>query len=100
MDFTRIGPILPGPVKLVLLLGENREKLGRVVAGKVPFRYVSSLPEAVAEAFRAAEPGDVILLSPGSASFDMFADYRDRGDQFKKLVRELNSGAGLRAAQR
>ncbi len=91
LDFSRIGPILPGPVKRVLLLGENREKLGRVVEGKVPFRYVSSLPEAVAEAFRAAEPGDVILLSPGSASFDMFENYRDRGDRFKALVRELAS---------
>ena len=98
LDFSRIGPILPGPVKRVLLLGENREKLGRVVAGKVPFRYVSSLPEAVAEAFRAAESGDVILLSPGSASFDMFENYRDRGDRFKALVRELTSGAGLREA--
>lgn len=90
LDFSPITRILPGPIKRAVLLGECREKLGRVVAGKVPFQFAADLEEAVAEAFRQAVPGEAILLSPGCASYDMFENYQARGDLFKRLMRELS----------
>lgn len=92
LDFTPLASILPGPVKRAILLGESREKLGRAIPAIVPRQFAANLAAAVDEAFRAAAPGESILLSPGCASFDMFENYRDRGDQFKKLVGELNPG--------
>ncbi len=89
LDYSPLTRILPGPVKRAVLLGECREKLGRAVDGKVPFQFAANLKEAVAEAFRQAVPGEAILLSPGCASYDMFEDYRARGDLFKKLMSEL-----------
>jgi UDP-N-acetylmuramoylalanine--D-glutamate ligase len=52
-------------------------------------RPAATLREAVELAAREAQPGEVILLSPACASFDMFADYQDRGRQFKALVQAL-----------
>jgi UDP-N-acetylmuramoylalanine--D-glutamate ligase len=90
LDFSSLGPLLPGSVKRAILLGETREKLRSLVAGKVPFQTAFSLAEAVNAAFRAAGPGDVVLLSPGCASFDMFKNYRVRGELFKSLVGGLS----------
>ena len=50
---------------------------------------VTTLEEAVAEAARAAEPGDVVLLSPGGTSYDAFQDFVERGNRFKALVEAL-----------
>ena len=47
------------------------------------------MEEAVRAAFKIAEPGDVVLLSPACASFDMFSNYEERGNAFKEAVREL-----------
>ncbi len=94
LDFSPLGPLLPGRVKRAILLGETREKLRSLAEGRVAFQVVSSLPEAVGAAWQAAAPGDVVLLSPGCASFDMFPDYRARGELFKSLVGELVSRAG------
>lgn len=89
LDFSYFRPFLPGSVKWAILIGESREELGRVLEGRVPFRYADTLRQAVTGAFRGAGPGEAVLLSPGCASFDMFEDYRDRGDAFRTLVREL-----------
>lgn len=110
LDFSYLRPFLPGPVKRAILIGESREELGRVLEGRVSFRYAETLREAVWRAFRGAEPGEAVLLSPGCASFDMFEDYRARGDSFRKLFSELvgaetgkesagrpGPGSGLRA---
>jgi UDP-N-acetylmuramoylalanine--D-glutamate ligase len=55
----------------------------------VPGEDCASLAEAVERAAAAARPGDVVLLAPGCASFDMFRDFEDRGDQFRILARAL-----------
>ncbi|MFH1039307.1 MAG: UDP-N-acetylmuramoyl-L-alanine--D-glutamate ligase [PVC group bacterium] len=90
LDFSPLGPLLGRAVTLALLMGESREKLRCLVDGRVPFLTVSGLEEAVSEAFRRSGPGDVVLLSPGCASFDMFADYRERGDRFKEIVGKMS----------
>lgn len=59
---------------------------------EVPARTrVKTLAEAVAAAAEVAEPGDVVLLSPGGTSFDAFADFAERGERFRQLVNELNT---------
>ena len=57
----------------------------------VPFSLCGTFPEAVEKAVSCASAGDVVLLSPATASMDMFRDYRDRGDQFKDLCRKFSS---------
>jgi UDP-N-acetylmuramoylalanine--D-glutamate ligase len=49
----------------------------------------TKLREAVESAYKSAQPGDVVLLSPGCASFDEFANYKERGNYFKEVVRNL-----------
>jgi UDP-N-acetylmuramoylalanine--D-glutamate ligase len=55
----------------------------------VPLTRCDGLAEAVQTADRVAQDGDVVLLAPGGTSFDEFADFAERGDYFKKWVREL-----------
>jgi UDP-N-acetylmuramoylalanine--D-glutamate ligase len=55
----------------------------------VPYRHCGTLEVAVAEAARAASPGEVVLLSPACASFDQFENFEQRGDAFRELVRRL-----------
>jgi UDP-N-acetylmuramoylalanine--D-glutamate ligase len=55
----------------------------------IPVLRAKNLPEAVQTAYHHAHPGDIVLLSPACSSFDMFRDYEDRGEQFKKIVAGL-----------
>ena len=57
----------------------------------VPCEPAADLPEAVRVAWSIAKPGDVVLFSPGTSSFDMFKSYADRGNQFRGLVQALRS---------
>lgn len=77
----------------LILLGVIAPKLQAALeqhnfSGKI-FSGAQSMEQAFAQALSAAEKGDVVLLAPGTASFDMFKDYKDRGDQFKKEVGKL-----------
>ena len=76
-------------VKTVILLGEARDKMKEALEGIDNIYLVSSLEEAVQKARSAAASGDVVLLSPACASFDMFENFEDRGNQFKELVNAL-----------
>jgi UDP-N-acetylmuramoylalanine--D-glutamate ligase len=90
----------PGRIRCVVAIGEAADDVVAAFAGAVPVTTASSMPEAVDRAARAARRGDVVLLSPGCASFDWYPDggYPARGDDFTRLVRErlgepVNSGA-------
>jgi UDP-N-acetylmuramoylalanine--D-glutamate ligase len=77
-------------VKGVVLVGEASDEMEQAFAGVAPtHRAGASMEEAVAIARSLALPGDVVLLSPACASFDMFDNYEHRGDVFKRLVMEL-----------
>ena len=78
----------------LVLLGETKEKIATAVrqAGFTGYTMAADLQEAVAQAWRAAVPGDLILLSPACASWDMYSDYEARGNHFKSLVRALEQG--------
>ena len=88
-DFTVLRERIREKARGVILLGEAAEKMEKAFRGLQPVVRVRSLKEAVDEARKMAEPEDVVLLSPGCASFDMFRDFEDRGEQFKTLVRQL-----------
>jgi len=88
-DFAILKNIFKEKVKHMVLIGESREKIRKTLNGSFSYTQVDALEEAVGNAFSEAVPGDIVLLSPGCASFDMFRDYMDRGNQFKNLVAKL-----------
>jgi len=80
-----------GRVAHALLIGEDAEKIGAALAAAaIPVTFCQSLQEAVDRARALAAPGDIVLLSPACASFDMFDHFEHRGDVFKKLVERLD----------
>lgn len=91
-DFSALGvQLATGQVRAVVLLGEEGERLAQAAlqagyAGEL-VRGCQSMQEAVAQARKRVRPGEVVLLSPACASFGMFANYKDRGEQFKRAVR-------------
>jgi len=97
-DYEELIPSLQGRVKAIVLLGETREKLARaaVKAGLKDIILVdnekdaaATLTSAVQKAANLAEKGDIVLLSPACASWDMFSSYEVRGDIFKEAVHNL-----------
>ena len=78
-------------VKLLILMGTTAQKIADTAAkyGFTDVAFVSSMEEAVRKASASALPGENVLLSPACASWDMFKSYEERGDIFKRLVREL-----------
>jgi len=86
-DFTLLIPEIRAHVKAAVLVGKAAEKIRKSLTGVVDMYEAGySMPEAVKIAKKLAEPGDVVLLSPACASFDMFNDYEHRGRVFKEIV--------------
>jgi UDP-N-acetylmuramoylalanine--D-glutamate ligase len=73
--------------KAVVLIGEAAPRIKQALGGVVPCIMAEGMADAVARAHEAAEPGDVVLLAPACASFDMFSGYAERGERFASLVR-------------
>jgi UDP-N-acetylmuramoylalanine--D-glutamate ligase len=90
-DFSRLTETVRQRVKHVILIGEAAPLLKQAWAGATAISEAGSLREAVEFAAREAAAGDVVLMSPACASFDMFADYQDRGRQFKAVVQMLSA---------
>ncbi len=88
-DFRLLKERIREKTRILILLGEAASEMETAFKGIKPIYHVRSLAEAVKKAAEVAQRGDVVLLSPACASFDMFKNFEDRGDQFKKLVREL-----------
>ncbi|NNL80626.1 MAG: UDP-N-acetylmuramoyl-L-alanine--D-glutamate ligase [Flavobacteriaceae bacterium] len=89
-DYTQLFPFVNEKVKAIICLGVDNKKLfenfGSMVDIMVETQFMS---EAVKIAYKVAETGDSVLLSPACASFDLFDNYEDRGRQFKEAVRKL-----------
>ena len=88
-DFSRLAQAVGRRVTHVILIGEAAPLLRQAWEGVATMTEADTLRDAVECAAQRAAPGDVVLLSPACASFDMFADYQDRGRQFKALVHAL-----------
>ena len=88
-DFQTLTPLIRRGVKEMVLFGEAREKINGLLGGVVRTTLTATLKKAVETAYGSASPGDVVLLSPGCASFDEFKDYKERGDRFREWVGQL-----------
>jgi UDP-N-acetylmuramoylalanine--D-glutamate ligase len=93
-DFRELAPLLVEHGSTVLAIGEARGMIAEALSGAVRVVSCATLRDAVREGHRLARPGDVVLLAPACASFDMFLDYAERGRAFKAEVRALQPGAG------
>lgn len=98
LDYEPIARHIIEKVSTLILLGQTAEKIKGVVEQEmhkqnktINIIKVKSLREAVEEARKNVKKGEIVLLSPASASFDMFKNFEERGEQFKKLVNELYS---------
>lgn len=87
MDFEPVVPLLKQLVKEVYLLGESKDHLARLWSPHVACQKYNSLAAIVERTVEEARSGDIVLLSPGCASQDMFEDYADRGNQFCTALR-------------
>ena len=89
-DYSSLFPFINEKVKAIICLGKNNESLfdafGNMVDTIIETQFMS---EAVKIAYNIAAPGEAVLLSPACASFDLFENYEDRGQQFKAAVRQL-----------
>ena len=88
-SFDPLRPLVKEKVRSTILIGEMAESIRRSWAGAVESEIASTLADAVERAHSSAKPGEMVLFSPGTSSFDMFKSYADRGDQFRALVRAL-----------
>ncbi len=80
--------------RALVVIGEAAERIAEAAKGVLPIERAASMDEAVARAAQLATRGDAVLLSPACSSFDMFRDYKDRGDTFVRAVQELAQRAG------
>jgi UDP-N-acetylmuramoylalanine--D-glutamate ligase len=90
------GPLAQALAKkgrAAILLGEAADAIARSIGERVPVRRAASMEEAVRVGASLARPGDAVLLSPACSSFDMFRDYKHRGDEFARAVRILEEEA-------
>ncbi|MBI4826824.1 MAG: UDP-N-acetylmuramoyl-L-alanine--D-glutamate ligase [Nitrospirae bacterium] len=90
-DFTALRDLVKKKVKLLVLLGEAKEKIAESLGDIVPVEYAEDMKSAVELSVSRASEGDTVLLSPGCTSFDMFRDFEDRGRIFKEAVNAIRS---------
>lgn len=94
-NFRTLRDLVRRLVKRLIVLGEAKEDILLALGDITSTKGVSSMEDAVLSAYHAASPGDVVLLSPACASFDMYSSYAQRGEDFCRIVDKLNK-SGLK----
>ncbi|HRX46930.1 MAG TPA: UDP-N-acetylmuramoyl-L-alanine--D-glutamate ligase [Spirochaetota bacterium] len=90
-DYSRLVPVLKDKARTVVLIGESSDLFAELFKG-TDFIRAGTMEDAVIKAMQSSEEGDMILLSPACASFDMFSSYDERGKAFKECFRKLTAG--------
>jgi UDP-N-acetylmuramoylalanine--D-glutamate ligase len=93
-DYARLAPLIAERVKLLVLIGAAADKIAAQLRGVAPMVRAGSMADALAKSAEAGVPGDIVLLAPACASFDMFSNYEHRGRVFKEAVLGLAASAG------
>ena len=93
-DFGTLRAVVEERVKLLILIGAATETIAAALGNQVPTLRAQDMEQAVGLAFEKAAAGDVVLLAPGCASFDMFEDFEHRGRVFKDAVQRLGHPEG------
>ena len=89
-DYSSLVPLIEEKARAVVAIGESKEKVLRELGSHAPEAVAAdSMDAAIEQARRLARHGDVVLLSPACSSFDMFENYEDRGDTFRRIVNKL-----------
>jgi UDP-N-acetylmuramoylalanine--D-glutamate ligase len=88
-DYSLIKDLVQEKVKAIVCMGTDNSKIHEAFRDIVRMVDTSNAKEAVEASYALATPGDVVLLSPACASFDLFKNYEDRGKQFKDAVKDL-----------
>ncbi len=88
-DYAPLVAALRDKGRALVLIGEAAARIEEAARGALPIARAGSMPEAVRIAREFARSGDCVLLSPACSSFDMFRDYKERGDVFAQAVRDL-----------
>jgi len=92
-DFSDLHNAIVSHTRDVILIGRDADRIEQVINGTVPVHHASSMQDAVRIAQQLAVPGDSVLLSPACASFDMYSNYMERGDDFANAVmQEVSHG--------
>lgn len=85
-DYAQLGQAIKKHVKNLILVGEAKEKMNRSIGDLSETFLVGTFEEAVYLAYQKSRSGDIVLLSPGCASQDMFKNYEERGDHFRRII--------------
>jgi UDP-N-acetylmuramoylalanine--D-glutamate ligase len=91
LDYASFADAIAARCRAAILIGETAAEVASLVADRIPVHRAASMDEAVKAAAGLAQAGDVVLLAPAAASFDMFADYAARGDAFRGAVVALGT---------
>ena len=89
--YSPLAPLIKQLGRKLILIGEDAPAIERELGAVAPFELAADMHDAVERAFAAAEPGDIVLLAPACASFDMFESFEHRGRVFKEEVQRLKS---------
>ena len=93
-DYAPLIAALRDKGRALVLLGEAAARIAEAANGALPVVRADTMTDAVRAARSLASPGDAVLLSPACSSFDMFRDYKDRGDAFIRAVRDVSQEVG------
>tara|TARA_Y100000590_G_scaffold423239_1_gene528849 strand:+ start:38420 stop:39754 length:1335 start_codon:yes stop_codon:yes gene_type:complete len=90
LDYTKLNIYIDNHVKLLILFGENKKSINKQIVSKAPRIICNTINESVQISYNNAIANDIVLLSPGSPSFDMFESFKERGIAFMDAVNDLD----------
>jgi UDP-N-acetylmuramoylalanine--D-glutamate ligase len=96
--YAPLAPLVREKVRKLIVIGEDAENIAREMADHAPTERAQTMKNAITLSFQAAQPGDIVLLAPACASFDMFESFEHRGRVFKGEVQSLKSQVQSRSA--